>query len=102
MRVFLSWSGPRSRAAAEAFKHLLHLIFSTVEPWNSTETGSRKRWSGEISNSLANTNFGVVFVTPSNQHAPWLLFESGALAKSVEDDARVVLYLLDGMKFSNL
>jgi hypothetical protein len=45
--------------------------------------GSGARWSDAIAESLNETDFGIVCVTRANQHAPWLIFEAGALAKSV-------------------
>jgi hypothetical protein len=50
--------------------------------------------SDAIATSLGETNFGIVCVTGANQHAPWLIFEAGALAKSVEL-ARVVPLRID-------
>ena len=47
------------------------------------------RWSDAIGKSLGETNFGIVCITRANQHVPWLIFEAGALAKSVKL-ARVV------------
>ena len=64
-----------------------------VEPWMSDE-----RWrvalSGTIGQALDETNFGIVCVTRANQHVSWLIFEAGALAKSVEL-ARVVPLRID-------
>ena len=47
------------------------------------------------------TSFGIAVVTPENQQAPWLLFESGAIAKAVGEDVRLVP-LLFGLETSDL
>jgi hypothetical protein len=43
---------------------------------------------------LDDTDFGIICVTRSNQHEPWLVFEAGALAKHLEV-ARVVPLCID-------
>ncbi|OJJ10695.1 hypothetical protein BKI51_12240 [Alphaproteobacteria bacterium AO1-B] len=90
MKLFISWSGPRSRHIAEALAAWLPMVFETVKPWissNDIEIG--QRWSSEIAGQLDKTQFGIVCVTPENKTAPWIQFEAGALAKSV-DSGRVV------------
>jgi tetratricopeptide (TPR) repeat protein len=52
-----------------------------------------QRWNEQISLRLKDTSFGIVCLTSENLNAPWILFEAGALAKSV-DSARVVPVLL--------
>jgi hypothetical protein len=61
------------------------MVVQQVEPWMSDEEiSSGARWSDAIAKSLSETNFGIVCVTRATQRAPWLIFEAGALAKSVE------------------
>lgn len=98
MKVFISWSGLRSKHIAEALSELLRMFFETVEPWmssNDIEVG--QRWASEIAGQLENTKYGIVCVTPENLTAPWINFEAGALAKSV-DTGRVVPLLWDVRK----
>jgi tetratricopeptide (TPR) repeat protein len=59
-----------------------------------------QRWNDEISSRLRDTYFGIICLTPENLNAPWLLFEAGALAKSV-DSTRVVP-LLFGLRKADL
>jgi len=42
------------------------------------------RWSTEIAAQLENTNFGLICLTPENLEAPWIMFETGALSKTLE------------------
>ena len=92
MRVFISWSGEPSRSIALALREKLPMIIQAIEPWMSAEEiGSGARWNAELAAALEATNFGIVCVTKSNQSAPWLLFESGALAKSLEEGRLVPL-----------
>jgi hypothetical protein len=95
VKVFISWSGESSRSIARALDSWLESVVQHVDAWMSDEEiKSGDRWSNEIAKSLDDTNFGVICVTKSNQHAPWLIFEAGALAKSLEM-GRVVPLCID-------
>jgi hypothetical protein len=86
MKVFISWSGEISRRVADALREWLPDVIQEVEPWVSAsdiEAGSR--WSREIESELSTTRFGILCLTRDTQHAPWILFEAGALAKTVPD-----------------
>ncbi|MBX3209877.1 MAG: toll/interleukin-1 receptor domain-containing protein [Labilithrix sp.] len=101
MKVFLSWSGKRSRAVATALREWLPNVVNALQPWMSEEDiAAGARWSLEIAGSLKEAGFGVVCVTPENWERPWLLFEAGALAKAF-DSARVAPYLF-GFKDKSL
>ncbi|MGO9291885.1 MAG: toll/interleukin-1 receptor domain-containing protein [Solirubrobacteraceae bacterium] len=95
MKVFLSWSGDKSRMVAEALRDWLPSVIQEVEPFMSSkdiEPGAR--WPSEIARRLEDTKYGIVCVTRENQHASWLNFEAGALAKQVEE-SRVVPLAID-------
>ena len=95
MRVFISWSGQRSLYVAKALREWLPEIVQYVKPWMShDDLQAGAKWSPEINAELSQTKFGIICLTPENQHKPWLAFEAGALAKTV-DDAYVVPYLID-------
>jgi len=95
MRVFLSWSGIRSKKLAQALHLWLKHVVQAVQPWMSDrDIDPGQRWTSEIAARLQETTFGVICLTPENVNAPWLLFEAGALAKSM-DAARVVPVLYD-------
>lgn len=95
MKVFLSWSGERSKAIAELFNEWLCCVIQAAKPWISTkdvEKGSF--WFSEISNQLKDTTVGIVCLTPENISNPWILFEAGALTKGLSN-ARVCTLLID-------
>lgn len=82
LKVFLSWSGPRSKLAAEAMRGWLPLVLQNVQPYFTPEDIEKgARWSAEIRQELGTCEFGIIFLTPENQHSPWILFEAGALSK---------------------
>lgn len=102
MRVFLSWSGERSRAIAEVLKGWLPSVLQAVKPYFSPEdTAKGSRWSAEIAKELEASRVALFIVTPENQQAPWLLFEAGALSKDV-DRAKVCPLLFAGMTPTDL
>ena len=95
MEVFISWSGERSQKVAEALHRWLPSVIQSVEPFMSAsdiEKGSR--WSNDIAEHLQEAQFGLICLTQENLRAPWLLFEAGALSKSI-GDSRVVPYLYE-------
>lgn len=101
MKVFISWSGEKSRLVALALREWLPWVINDVEPFVSDEDiHSGTRWQSEIAAELEATNFGIICVTRENQEAPWLNFEAGALAKAV-DASRVVPLAID-LKLSDV
>lgn len=94
MDVFISWSGARSKALAQALSELLPDAIQNLKPWMSDrDISAGSRWAEELNKKLANTNFGVLCLTAQNVGAPWLLFEAGSLSKSVSSSS-VVPYCL--------
>ncbi|HET7454298.1 MAG TPA: TIR domain-containing protein [Solirubrobacterales bacterium] len=84
MKVFISWSGDRSRDVAAALGDWLPQILPAVDPFVSTRNlAAGSRWAIEIAEELEETDFGIVCITRENQFAPWLNYEAGAIAKSV-------------------
>jgi hypothetical protein len=66
-----------------------------VDPWLSSKDIDRgSLWFTEITNQLSNTHNGIVCLTKSNLNKPWILFESGALAKGLSSN-RVYTLLID-------
>ena len=95
MKLFISWSGERSKQLAIALKGWIPLILQYVEPWVSdSDIQAGERWSHQIAEALEASKFGIICTTRENLNLPWLLFEAGALAKSMED-GKVVPLLLD-------
>jgi TIR domain len=94
MKVFLSWSGVRSKRVADALRDWLPLVIQAVEPWMSdSDIDKGARWGPDISDRLEESRVGIVCLTSDNLGAPWILFEAGALAKM--KNARVCTLLLD-------
>ena len=95
MKVFISWSGARSRFIAESLRSWLPRVLQSVRPWMSgVDISAGARWFPELPNQLSEARVGLICITPENQLNPWLLFEAGALSKTV-DQTFVCPILLD-------
>lgn len=86
MEVFISWSGARSRAVADALRNWLPTVTNAVEPWlSSTDIDKGARWGTDVAKRLQTSSVGIFCLTPGNLSAPWILFEAGALSKLVSN-----------------
>lgn len=95
MKVFLSWSGVRSRKVAEALRCWLPDVIQEIDPWvSSQDIAKGGRGIEEITHELAATDFGIICVTPENEASRWINFEAGSLAKQFEI-AHVTPFLID-------
>ncbi|MFJ6315287.1 TIR domain-containing protein [Streptomyces californicus] len=101
VKVFLSWSGERSKKTAEALWTWLPDVLQYVSPWlSSLDISAGRRGVREITDELAEANFGIICATPENQSSNWIHFEAGALAKQV-NNGFVVPFLI-GMRTTDL
>jgi hypothetical protein len=92
MIVFLSWSGKTSKRLAEVFRDWIPAVIQAVKPYFSPEDVEKgARWYPEISKKLEQCAAGLICLTRENLEAPWIMFESGALSKSVERSRLVPL-----------
>lgn len=85
MKVFISWSGERSRAFANVLRDWIPNVIQAIKPWMSdVDIDKGSRWSKDIALQLEESKVGIICLTPENLEAPWILFEAGALSKSLE------------------
>jgi hypothetical protein len=101
MKVFISWSGDRSRMIAEELRDWLPTIVQSLEPFISTQdVPVGGRGLNVLASQLQDCSFGILCLTQENKQGPWIHFEAGALSKVIEA-SRVVPLLLD-LKISDL
>jgi hypothetical protein len=94
-KVFISWSGDLSRKLGEALRNWLPATLQYVKPYFSPDDIEKgAKWNSEIAKELETSNVGVICLTQDNTEKPWILFESGALSKSLEK-ARVCTLLFN-------
>lgn len=95
MKVFISWSGQRSKEVAELLSDWVKCVLQASKPWISTRDIDKGAiWFSEISDQLKDTAAGIVCLTAENKDKPWILFETGALAKGLSTN-RVCTFLID-------
>lgn len=85
MKIFISWSGDQSRKYAEAIRDWLPAALQMVTPYfTPTDIEKGARWSTDVAKELDSSQVGIICVTRDNLHADWVLFEAGALSKSLD------------------
>lgn len=85
MRVFIAWSGTRSRQTAELLRGWLRKVVPGVDPFVSTEDINKgELWLTTLLQELDKASFGIVCATRDSLESKWLFFEVGALSRGVE------------------
>lgn len=101
MDIFISWSGQRSLAVAELLRRWLPIVINATNPFLSiADVEKGARWSSEIAGRLEKASAGVICLTPANINSQWILFEAGALSKTIKNT--FVCPLLIGLKASDV
>ena len=86
MKVFIHWSGERSKQLGEAIREWLPNVLQFVKPYFSpADIDKGARWANEISKELEQSKIGIIAMTDENRTNPWIMFETGAISKVVEE-----------------
>lgn len=94
VKIFISWSGAASGQLASALYHWIPQAIHAVRVWMSAEDlAIGVNWLEELQQKLQSAQLGILCLTPENLSSPWLLFEAGAIARTLEKK-RVCPYLL--------
>ena len=95
MDVFISWSGESGKVIAEALHDWMGKIFHKMTFWYAGRNiHAGAAWLPELLKQLKKSRVGILCLTPENMTAPWLIFEAGAIWKSLKL-SRVVPYCYD-------
>jgi hypothetical protein len=95
-KVFLAWGDPRSKAIAEALHEWLPLVINAIKPWvSSRNIGPGSRWNPSLALQLEGARMGILCLTPEALDSQWLIFEAGALSKTLGSDTLVCPYLFN-------
>lgn len=97
--VFISWSGNRSKHAAEALREWLPLVLQAAKPWMSARDVDKGALGlPEVIRALNGIKVGISCLTPENLTAPWILYEAGALTKTLDNRTRLCTFLLQDLR----
>ncbi len=97
MKLFISWSGKKSKELGEIIRNWIPSVIQATEPYFSPDDVNKgTRWDSEISKELEESRVGIICLTRDNLEAPWILFEAGALAKTLSKSR--VIPILFGLR----
>ena len=95
MKIFISWSGKKSKKIAVSLREWLPNVIQALEPWMSSEDIDKgTRWYIDVISELEKSHFGIICLTSDNIESSWIHFEAGALSKSL-DQSLVCPYLFE-------
>lgn len=78
MKVFISWSGDRSRAVARLLREFIPTILQAAQVYTSEDdVRAGERWSEDIAQTIKSADVAIACITSDNLDSPWLSFEAG-------------------------
>lgn len=94
MKIFISWSGDRSKQIAVALKTFTKMVLQETEPWiSSNDIDGGSVWFNKITQQLKESQTSIICLTHENINEPWILFEAGAVAKGIETNRPCTLLI---------
>ncbi|MEM7760598.1 MAG: toll/interleukin-1 receptor domain-containing protein [Cyanobacteria bacterium P01_A01_bin.40] len=93
MKIYISWSGERSKSVARILRELISVALQNVDIFLSTnDINSGASWVEIHSQWLTEADVGILCLTSDNINNPWISFEAGALYSSGKT---LIPFLLD-------
>ena len=95
MKVFISWSGGKSKEVAALLARWLRWVLQALRPWMSEDNiESGAMWFQRICEELKETANSIIVVTQENKDNPWIMFEAGAASKG-DSSNKVIVFAVD-------
>lgn len=98
MKVFISWSGKKSKKLAEVLHDWLPKMFQTVVPFFSADIEKGTLWHTKTRQELNASKIGIICLTETNWDSPWIMFEAGALMNSECSSVVPILFDFPSLK----
>jgi len=99
MKIFISYSGQRSKDTAEILGNWISQVIQAAEIWNFQKLDKGGRRHQVTYKELQLADFGIICLNKDNINSVWTSFEAGALSK--HENSRVCTFLLDIDPLSN-
>ncbi len=97
--LFISWSGARSLHVAKGLRGWIPKVVQAAKPWMSEQDIAKgSRGLHELAGALEGIKVGISCLTAENLQEPWILFEAGALSKTIDERTRLCTYLIGGLR----
>ncbi|MEP4599263.1 MAG: hypothetical protein ABJZ98_00005, partial [Saccharospirillum sp.] len=80
MKIFISWSGPKSKEMSIILRKWLPLVFPSLDFFISDEIEKGANFLEVILKQLQEAQLGLFLLTKGNTKSQWLQFEAGAFA----------------------
>lgn len=94
MKVFISWSGTRSKAMANALKEWIPLIVQHAKPFVSDkDISAGDRWAQAIAGELESSDFGILCITPENISSEWTCLKRALFPNPCRSERSFPYYL---------
>jgi TIR domain len=93
VKLFISWSGTRSRALGNALRSWLPKVIPDLSFFHSEDIPKGKNWHTALVDGLRGCPLGIFCITPESLRSPWMMFEAGALAQH-GDEPTLLTYTL--------
>ena len=100
IKIFISCSGNLSKEVASILHNDLPIMLNYDVFVSDHDLNSGHRWVNQLTDELLNCDFGIICLTPENLNQPWIMFEAGSMAKSIE--GRVCGLIIGDLKKSDI
>lgn len=95
MKIFISWSGEKSRIIANELSLWLRDVIQVLRPFMSQHDIEKGlNWSEELDKRLRDDSMALIILTPDNLNSPWINYEAGAVHKGINSN-KVATILID-------
>src|SRR5689334_19795578 len=78
-KLFIGWSGAKSKAIAECVHRMIDTVFDDAQPFISSQTIEEGPWNRALQGALDSAQLGAVFLSSENLHNTSIHFEVGVL-----------------------
>ena len=94
-KIFIGWSGDRSKDAARALRDWIPNVIQAADPWMSEkDIDPGSMWDKDLIAALESAKIGILCITSDDLNSIWMHFEAGMLANSLKERNYVCPYLL--------